>query len=538
MAAPGVATSASRWQVAIFVAAIFASAFLIFGVQPLVGKRILPWFGGSPGVWMLCLAFYQCALFLGYAYAHALIRTASPLNQVFVHAALLCLALAFLPVLPDDSWRPTGVNTPQFHILGMLLWNVALPFGILAASSPLIQAWFARRYPERSPYPLYAVSNLGSFLALIAYPFWIEPRLPVSVTGALWSIGFIAAGVLIVTCAVLARSDATHSEAEAVPGERPTPRQISFWALLSGTAVAILMGVTNKLTLDIASVPLLWVLPLGLYLATFIVAFASERFYVRPLFVLFVGVAIVGLQFWWIFYELYQQILLYCGLLFGCCMILHGELYRKRPAPESLTTFYLSISGGGAIAGLFVGLVAPQIFSDYFELPLGVALGWLLLLFACRGDSRSWIGTATPRWRWAVTVGATIATITAGIATMPESTTYDDRIHQERTFFGVLTVRELGPPPQRQLMHGTTMHGVQGLSSKYRRRPTSYYGARTPIGVLMRNRAKGEDTRIGIIGMGIGTLSTYGRPGDLFRFYEIDPAVVQIALDARYFDVV
>lgn len=538
MAASRTSRPSSDWKIVPFVGAIFASAFLIFLVQPLIGKRILPWFGGSPGVWMICLAFYQSALFAGYAYAHALVRMASPARQVLVHGALLGLAFWALPVLPDESWQPAdGIDFPRFHILAMLLWNVALPFAILAASSPLLQAWFSRHQPERSPYPLYAVSNLGSFLALLAYPFWIEPRLPVSRTGDLWSIGFIAAGILIAFCGLLAWQKGTPPKNVKAPHRPLRPRTVVLWALLSGTAVAVLMGTTNKLTLDIASIPFLWVLPLSLYLATYILAFSSERFYRRVPFFLFVVILTGASQLWWIFDQLHHHVVLYCGLLFGCCMILHGELYRRRPAPESLTTFYLSISAGGAVAGLLVGLVAPQVFNDYYELPLGVGATGLLFLAVCRGDAKSWIGRAKPRWRFTTAIAALfVVFVAAGILIQFRAS--KNRVYQERTFFGVLTIRELTPPPQRQLVHGNTMHGVQSTDPRYKNAPTSYYGERTPIGVLLRNRKAGKSTRIGIIGMGIGTLSSYGRPEDSFRFYEIDPAVVRIARNPRYFDVI
>ena len=418
----------------------------------------------------------------------------------------------------------------------MLAWNVALPFGILASSSPLIQAWFARSQPERSPYPLYAVSNLGSFLALLAFPFWIEPRFAVSQTSDFWTFGFASASAMILFCAYLARNE-DPSERVKAPSVRPPFREVALWGSLSGTAVAVFMGVTNKLTLDVASVPFLWVIPLALYLVTFVIAFASQKFYRRSVFVLFMAALGLLSQSPWISGAFYDQVLLYCGTLFGACMILHGELYRRRPATASLTVFYLSISAGGALAGLFIGLVAPQVFDDYYELPLGLGATWALLLIASRGDSRSWIGDATPPWRLRVTLAATFVAW-VGIGIFFQSAGSEDRIHQERTFFGVLEVHETATPAQRQLRHGTTLHGAQPLDPAHRQTPTSYYGRRTPIGVLMQNRERGESINIGVIGMGIGTLAAYGRPEDSFRFYEIDPAVVKLALEPRFFDVV
>jgi hypothetical protein len=277
----------------IFTAAAFASAFLIFLVQPMVGKRILPWFGGAPAVWTLCLAFYQSTLFLGYAYAHLLIRCARPSLQLGVHAVAVAAALIALPVLPSDVWEPQGAGEPITRILAMLLANVALPFMVLASTGPLAQAWFARCYPLRSPYPLYAVSNTGSLLALLAYPVWIEPRIPLSETGTFWSFAFAATAAAVLGCATMARRPARDSSISSGAAEnggrvKPAPAVISLWLLLSGAAVVMLMGVTNKLCLDMASVPFLWILPLLAYLLTFILCFASERTYRRvPYLVLF-----------------------------------------------------------------------------------------------------------------------------------------------------------------------------------------------------------------------------------------------------------
>src|SRR5262245_47993258 len=275
---------------ALFVSATFASAFLSFLVQPLVGKRIVPWFGGVPAVWSLCLAFYQTALFAGYAYAHLLIRYARPRTQLAVHAVLVAAAVLALPVLPGDAWKPTSGADPSAAILAMLLANVALPFAALAATGPLVAAWFVRRFPDRSPYPLYAVSNAGSLLALLVYPFGLEPRLALSATGQLWSAAFVVTGIAVLACAALARRAPVVSEASA-PLE---PARAALWVLLAGCAVAVLMAATNELCLDVASVPFLWILPLALYLATLILCFGSARLYYRPVFVVLAALVMFG----------------------------------------------------------------------------------------------------------------------------------------------------------------------------------------------------------------------------------------------------
>lgn len=541
----------TRAQQSLFIAATFASAFLIFLVQPMVAKRILPWFGGAPAVWTVCLAFYQSTLFLGYAYAHLLIRFARPSLQFGVHAVAVTAAIAVLPVLPGAAWEPHGAGEPMVRILTMLLANVALPFMVLASTGPLVQTWFARRDPLRSPYPLYAVSNLGSLLALLAYPVWLEPRFPLTVTSTLWSYLFVPTAAAVLGCATMAfrpsRDSAIASDTAADEERVSTaPTTIAFWFLLSGAAVVMLMGVTNKLCLDIASVPFLWILPLATYLVTFILCFATERTYRRaPYVVLFVvafclilagndwisefnpkGPAIVR--------SVYVQIPGYCALLFASCMIMHGELYRLRPPARSLTAFYLCVSGGGALGGMFVGLLAPVLFVDYFEFPLGLGLVLLLLLAVCANDRSSMLSARAPRWPWAIVGPLTLGML--GLAGWAQLQSAPGLLHQQRGFFGVLRVLELRDGvPQRALIHGTTMHGVQFLEDRYRRLPTSYYGRATAVGLALASRGQTGSLRLGVVGLGVGTLAAYGRAGDLIRFYEIDPAVVRIARDSGDF---
>src|SRR5262245_7702685 len=281
---------------ALFVSATFASAFLSFLVQPLVGKRIVPWFGGVPAVWSLCLAFYQTALFAGYAYAHLLIRYANPRTQLALHAVLVTAAVLALPVLPGDAWKPASGADPSAAILAMLLANLALPFAALAATCPLVAAWFTRRFPDRSPYPLYAVSNAGSLLALLVYPFGLEPRLALSATGRIWSVAFVVTGIAVLACAALARRGAKNASAIPEPLAPLEPARAALWVLLAGCAVAVLMAATNELCLDVASVPFLWILPLALYLATLILCFGSARIYRRSVFVALAALALSGSQ--------------------------------------------------------------------------------------------------------------------------------------------------------------------------------------------------------------------------------------------------
>ncbi|HJO22719.1 MAG: ferrichrome ABC transporter permease [bacterium] len=538
---------------ALFVVSVFASAFLIFLVQPMVGKRILPWFGGVPAVWMLCLAFYQSTLFLGYAYAHFLIRFVRASRQFAIHAILIGTALVALPVLPGDHWQPLGASSPEVEILIMLVANVALPFVVLASTGPLVQAWFARRYPGRSPYPLYAVSNLGSLLALVAYPVLLEPQLGLSDTGDLWAIAFGVTAALVLACAALAwRSPSDSGDSLEVDRSEGTERlsalRVVLWLLLSASAVLVLMGVTNKLCLDIASAPFLWILPLATYLLTLILCFASESLYSRIPYAALALAALVltvGLPLWlgWVdpsvqsfFGSIDLQITCFCLLLFSVGMMMHGELYRLRPPAHALTAFYLCVAGGGALGGIFVGIMAPVLFDAYYELELGLALAWILFPIACAYGRSALPTTRTARWSPAVVATLAVALIAYNMGTTGFNP--KDLRYQERTFFGILRLVERGEEDNRQLhlLNGTTLHGVQFSNPELRGLASSYYGPATAIGLLVSNLDPEVSVRVGVIGLGAGTLAAYGRDGDLFRFYEIDPAVVRIARDDGYFD--
>ena len=530
----------------LFVAAISAAAFLIFLVQPIVGKRILPWYGGAPGVWTLCLAFYQTMLFLGYAYAHLLIRFAAPVLQLGVHAVAVALAICLLPVLPGDGWRPREVAHPSLSILAMLAANVALPFLVLAATGPLVQAWFARRQPRSSPYPLYAFSNLGSLAALLAFPFVIEPRFALSRTGDGWGLAFAGAGGLVLACAALAVRAGAGAAADAQTRPRVERARLALWFLLAACAVVLLMGVTNELCIDIASVAFLWIAPLATYLATFVVCFASEALYKRALWVGVAALAFLptlGLGLWAPWADPSAQVFLrspgvqiasWCVLLFAVCMILHGELYRLRPPAGSLTAFYLCVSAGGALGGIFVGILAPLLFDDYHEVGLGFALACLLLLVLCAKDPASWLRASAPRWRW-VAVGALALAVSAqeGWSLLRGS---PELIRQERSFFGVYRVFEVtsGGATERSLRSGSTVHGVQ-LMGDGRRVATAYFGRATGLGLVLGDPERAPGARIGVVGLGVGTLASWTRAGDAIRFYEIDPVVVRLARDEGLF---
>src|SRR5437868_2860523 len=367
----------------IYAATIFLSSFLLFLVQPLIARLILPWFGGSAAVWTTCMLFFQVVLLAGYAYAHALGKLGGR-RQPIVHTILLIAALATLPIMPSEGWKPDGGQEPITRILLLLGATVGLPYFLLASTSPLIQAWFSRARPGENPYRLFALSNFASLIALLGYPFFVEPVFTASEQVSLWSWLFAAFAVL---CAAVAwrtpRAAVAHSARPAAPIGR---RDYAWWLALSATGSVLLLAVTNHLTQNVASVPLLWLVPLALYLATFIIAFEGARWYLPRYLWPLLLVALVAMAWLLVDTEYHYQLALQLGVflagLFVGCLFCHGELYRTRPPPAHLTAFYLTVSAGGALGGLFVAVLAPLVFTGYFE--LGAGLAALAVLAALR----------------------------------------------------------------------------------------------------------------------------------------------------------
>ena len=368
-------------------------AFLLFFVQPLIGKYILPWFGGAPSVWTTCLLFFQSLLLVGYAYAHLLNRFLPLRKQVIVHGVLLLLATITLPITPSESLKPTGNEPPTVQILLLLTQSIGLPYLVLSATSPLVQAWFAKANPGRSPYRLYALSNVGSLLALLGFPFLVEPWMTRTAQINWWSLGMV---FYVLVCGYLAwslrsvpnldKDEAKNEKARLGENESRLRRLaiLGFWLALPACGTAVLMGTTNKLCQDMAVVPFLWMLPLALYLVTFIISFHGSRWYIRkvyiPLLVL-LWAGVLWVMFKGVVVHIIGQILVFCGALFLSCMICHGELYRLRPEPARLTMYYLTISAGGALGGLFVALLAPMLFHGYWEYHISLwAVGLLVLM--------------------------------------------------------------------------------------------------------------------------------------------------------------
>jgi len=532
-----------------YAATIFLSAFLLFEVQPIIARMILPWFGGTSAVWSTCMLFFQVVLLLGYVYAHWLHTRLAPRKQALVHLAALALSLAALPILPAEHWKQAGGGQPSLRILALLAATVGMPYFLLSSTSPLLQAWYARSYKHGMPYRLFALSNFASLLALAGYPALIEPTLAGRVQGYAWSAAYAAFAVL---CGVTAwRSAAlaprpTAMEKGADDGApAPTWPLLALWLGLAASASVLLLAVTTHLTQDVAAIPFLWILPLGLYLLSFIVCFEAPQYYRRGLFLPLLGLslAFMALRLWpglhnaeapWLqaLYAIRMPWIIasFSAALFVCCMVCHGELARLKPDPRHLTGFYVTVSLGGALGGLFVGLVAPNLFHAYYEFPIGLGLCLLVVTLVL---ARALAGA--PMRRRAAEMAA-LAILLCGycwcLASIMRNMVSGYRV-VSRNFYGLLRVYDDGDPTldeeaARKLVHGVINHGQQMLRGEYRRLPVTYFCPDSGIGRAMR-ATEGRPRRIGILGLGCGTLAAYGRPGDTIRIYEINPLVVDIA---------
>jgi len=515
--------------VVLYAVTIFLSAFLLFQVQPLIAKMILPWFGGSAAVWTICMLFFQLLLLAGYVYSHAYVRARAPRRR-YVHLVLLVLAAATLPLAAGVAWKPSGGEDPTGRILGLLATSVGLPYFVLSTTGPLVQAWHARSHPGATTYRLFALSNLGSMLALLSYPLLVEPLLALGKQAAIWSAGFVVFALL---CGGLAwRSlSADVPLAHAGDTDKPGPGLQALWAGLAACASTLLLAFTGHMTLNIAAIPFLWVLPLALYLLSFVLCFEASGWYRRWLFLplLAAGLAAVCVTMTHSNPSIWSLIPLYSATLFAACMVCHGELARSKPHPSYLTGFYLMLALGGALGGVLVGLVAPNVFDDLYELPLGMAALCVFVMLALLRDRDSLFHG---RWGTAarfVFLAATVALVVA-LARITKENSAETRV-KLRNFYGVLNVKDTGegPDAMRVLSHGTIIHGKQFLDKMRRDWPTTYYGLASGVGLaLLDARARGP-VRVGVVGLGAGTLATYGRRGDLFRFYDINPKVVELA---------
>ena len=542
----------------LFAATVFASAFLLFLVQPIIAKQILPWFGGNASVWTVCMVFFQLVLLGGYAYADAVVRRLSPRAQAILHTALLAASLAFLPILASESWKPSPDTDPTSRILLLLATTIGLPYFLLSTTGPLVQAWFARSFPTATVYRLFALSNLASLVALIAYPPLIEPAASLATQSYAWS-GFYVLFALL--CAASAWRAATApaaslaaepvaSPAGAGPADAaPRTHEYVLWFVLSALGSLMLLAVTSHITQNVASVPFIWILPLVLYLLSFILVFdvgggrRLSGWYGRAwglpaLFALLVAMSYYLSQNLGVM-NIRWSIALYSAGLFTACMFCHGELAAMRPSPRYLTRFYLMVSVGGAAGGLFVGMIAPRVLHTYLELPFSlIVCGLLAALLTWRSAAQKPAGSAERRLFY-VAPAVALAVTTALVWHAMEYLAYvqSNTVLMTRNFYGTLRVKEYDRgegSASRALVHGVINHGWQYVDPALRREPISYFGPGSGIARAL-SFYEGRPRRVGIIGLGVGSFTAWGKAGDYFRIYELDPDVVRIAREQFWY---
>jgi hypothetical protein len=615
--------SGTRFAPLAFAATVFLSAFLLFQVQLIIGKYILPLLGGAPSVWNTCMLFFQVLLLVGYAYSHLLASRFGFRAQAVIHGVLLISALAVLlltwwkwatPLTPGADWKPQPSDDPVWKILQLLTVTVALPFFLLSTTGPLLQNWFALAYTGKSPYRLYALSNAGSLLGLLSYPFLLEWLFTLKHQVQVWTFGYL---VFIALCAGLAwkirgsvgttadASPPTTSVSETIADNAPPPGRYLLWMAFSACSSTMLLATTNLLCQDLAAIPLLWVVPLSLYLLSFIFTFDSNRWYQRgvfwPLYFLFLGL-ILKPQSLGYNGKTAVQIVLCCAAQFIVCMVCHGELSRSKPPSRHLTAFFFMLATGGALGGIFVVIIAPAIFSGFWEFQIALlSCGFLLFLAfiledrSGHAEQSSWIaavvllgaflvphimsllpkletlsfltseyyvggiaigvflavkllrknqGQTTKRnldstFPWQPITALALLGVFAILAYSYAAVGLQHLLFYKRNFFGAKYV--LQSPDLIEFISGSTVHGAQFRDPNQRNIPTVYYRPESGIGLLLSNYPRkvsgNENLRVGTIGLGVGTLAAYGRRGDYFRFYEIDPAVPLLSLGpTAYFE--
>ena len=524
---------------------VFASAFLVFEVQPIITKLILPWFGGAAAVWSVCLLFFQTVLLLGYLYAHLLTQKLRPKMQSRIHSALLAASLAFLPILPRTSLRPQGFEEPTLRVLLVLAVTISVPYFLLCSTSPLLQAWHSRSGSE--PYRFYALSNAGSILAVLSYPLIVEPEISNRHQAILWSAAYV---LVTLIGGITALSSRFFAEPVAIGelADAPSRKLKSLWAALAACGSAFLLSITNHISQNVAAVPLLWMIPLSVYLLTFIICFEGHNWYRRGFFLRLLAVALASMA-----YAIapgrgnlppYVLVPLFCSGLFACCMFCHGELASSKPPAPHVTSFYLMGSLGSAVGAVFVALIAPRLFSGYYELPVSLGFCGVLIhvvLYRARHIADRRAGLTRRFVLFALLVVVFCASLYVSAKRQASQA-----LVRVRNFYGVLRVEDrvapsivleqgghsqlLDPDPRyRDLINGTIEHGIQFLSAERRLEATTYYGPESGVALALRIASRSGPLKAGIIGLGAGTIAAYGRGGDQYEFYEINPLVVEVA---------
>ncbi|HWB14048.1 MAG TPA: fused MFS/spermidine synthase [Pirellulales bacterium] len=571
----------------LFAATLFAASALLFLVEPMVGKMLLPSFGGAPAVWNTCLAFFQAALLAGYAYAHTLTRWRRPRGQLLAHLVLLALPWIVLPLAVRPEWAPQGGADPTWRLLSILCVTAFLPFFVVSSTAPLLQQWFAftRHRHAADPYYLYAASNAGSMLGLIAYPALVEPNLTLGEQNRWWAAGYALLTGLVVVCIVTVWRKRPHAADDGFEASEAACRATAppdwllrlRWIVLAFVPSSLLLGVTAYLSTDVSPVPLIWVVPLALYLLSFILVFMRLPAWLNQVFALALPLLVLT-QIYHAFtlhagknYSMLHLASIHLATFFAAAMVCHGELARLRPSAGFLTEYYFWMSLGGVLGGLFNALVAPLIFNSLAEYPLALSLACMLSPLVLwrwpRGRSwldlqiavvvglvsavilfRTWEGS--PVWPIAACLGLCAAALGRpvsfglSVAALFAVVGYYDGIvdHvvlRHRDFYGVLEVREDDEKEFYYLHHGRIRHGQQRRSEDPNERPMplAYYFSTSPIGQIFEAPlpVMWKKPPVAVVGLGVGSLAHYGQPGQEFTFYEIDPAVERLARDERYF---
>lgn len=535
----------------LFATAIFLGSFLLFLIEPIAGKRLLPLLGGSAAVWTTCLVFFQTALLLGYACAHWLATRLPAKSQALTYSGLLVLALAQAVFNLHPRLHSSTLH-PIMSVFVLLTTLIGLPFVVLSATNPLLQSWYSRSFAKAAaggtttesvvevmapPYRLFALSNFGSLLALVVYPWFMEPRLSLGEQTAAWLAGFVLFAVACIAIVwstgnrrgAAAEASVRRMEPQIVGDDDPPPRasQRLLWLLLPACGSVLLCAFTNYLSQNVAPIPLLWIVPLIAYLLSFVCAFNGDRLYPRKVMLPVVCLFLAALSAMIYFADrittpIWFTVLFYCFSLFLFCLGCHAELYRLRPSPRHATSFYLLIAAGGALGSVFVGIVAPLVFRAYYELLCGLVFLTVLLLAV------SWRAGVLPRLFWTVATAGIVV-----VAVLQVRANAHGAMDQLRNFYGTLRVTEelesATTAYTRTLYHGTIQHGTQVFSDELRMTPTTYYGHDSGVGLALDLCCAGRPRRVGVIGLGTGTLAAYGRKGDVFRFYDINPLVEKIA---------
>ena len=532
-----------------FSLTIFFGSFLLFQIQPIMGKYILPWFGGSSTVWATCMMVFQMLLLAGYTYAHFLssldVKRHARLHLVVLVLSVIVFACLWVqwstPITPGNEWRPSDSSIPVFRIIALLMVCIGLPFVLLSSTSSLVQKWFSIINPGKSPYGFYMISNIGSMLALVSYPFVVEPRLRLITQARVWSILYIVYVCMCIFCMIIVKRKMRSTtdfqidvgKPDNVDDKLPPARIQLAWLLLSFLPCVLLLATSTEMTQNVAPIPLLWILPLALYLLSFVIAFSP---FSRLAYGLYIPVLLVssflallvmkdGPRF-----GIFPAIIVYAVAFFAACMLCNTLLYSLRPKPLHLTRYYAFIALGGALGGIFVGIVAPLLFDAYYEFRVGLMFCCIIGMFILWRGRTGWMRFV--RFPL-IFVSAVVVLILFIAATHVPSHT----IHRVRNFYGLVMVRSIDGPHgwvRHSLVHGNIAHGIQILNSPIENKPVSYYAREGGIGYAMQ-RFSLKPMRIGVIGLAAGMICTYAQAGDYVKFYEINPEVVNIATNPAYF---